>query len=108
MEINYWKDKQIKDNPHGLDARELYHHKFAQIMHMVLAPGQKVAPHSSSVDIVFVLLEGEIEIQIDEEKQIVKKDAVIHSPANLMHGLENKAKEKARVMVVKTPSPVKY
>jgi hypothetical protein len=34
MEINYWKEKTIKENPHNLDAREVYHYKYAQIMHM--------------------------------------------------------------------------
>jgi quercetin dioxygenase-like cupin family protein len=108
MEVNYWKEKSIIENPHNLDAREVYHHKYAQIMHMQLKPGQIVEPHSSPVDIVFVILEGEVEIQIDKEKQIVKTDAIIHSPANLLHGLENCTKDFARIMVIKTPSPKKF
>jgi quercetin dioxygenase-like cupin family protein len=108
MEVNYWKEKPIKENPHNLDAREVYHHKYAQIIHMQLKPGQIVEPHSSPVDIVFVILEGKVEIQIDQEKQKVNKDAVIHSPANLLHGLENLSKDFARIMVIKTPSPIKF
>ena len=108
MEINYWKDKEIKENPHNLDAREVYHHKYAQIMHMQLVAGQLIEPHSSPVDIVFVVLEGQVEMQIDNEKQMVNKDAVIHSPANLMHGLANKSEDIVRILVIKTPSPIKF
>lgn len=107
MEINYWNEKSIVENPHNLDAREVYHYKYAQIMHMVLNPGQVVDPHSSPVDLVFVILEGEVEMQIDEEQKLVKKDAVIHSPANLLNGLKNKSNIEARVLVIKTPSPKK-
>jgi len=108
MEISYWKEIAIKENPHNLDAREVYHHKFAQIMHMQMDPGQIVKPHASPVDVVFVILEGEVEMQIGDEKELVKKDAVVHSPANMMHGLINLSKNIVRILVIKTPSPTKF
>lgn len=105
MEINYWKDKDIKPNPHGLDAREVYHHEHAQVMHILLNPGEIVKPHQTPVDVFFVVMEGEIEFHIGDEQQIAQTDAVIHSPAKVMHALENKSNAQARVMVAKTPSP---
>ncbi len=105
MEINYWHEKEIKENPHKIDAREVYHHKYAQIMHMVLKPGDIVKPHKTPVDVVFIVMEGEIEMQIGDEFKTAEKEAVIHSPANIPHALKNKSNTNARVLVAKIPSP---
>ncbi|WP_462281283.1 cupin domain-containing protein [Salinivirga cyanobacteriivorans] len=107
MEINYWKDKDIKENPHGLDVREVYHHSNAQIMHINLNPGEVVKPHKTPVDVFFVVMEGEIEFNIGDEINSAEKEAIVHSPANIMHALANKTDNKARVLVAKTPSPNK-
>ncbi len=107
MEINYWKDKEKKQNPHGLDVREVYQHANAQVMHISLKPGEVVKPHKTPVDVFFVVMEGSIDFIIGEERKTAGKEAIVHSPANIMHALENKTNFDARVLVAKTPNPNK-
>src|SRR6056297_2242588 len=104
MEINYWKDKDIKENPHGLDVREVYHHSNAQIMHINLKPGEVVKAHKTPVDVFFVVMEGELEFKIGGEVNMAEKEATVHSPANIMPALANKTDSIASVLVAKTPS----
>ncbi|AKG91805.1 hypothetical protein GAH_00867 [Geoglobus ahangari] len=40
MRITYWKDEEVKDNPHGVDVRKLYDNEHAQVMHITLKPGE--------------------------------------------------------------------
>lgn len=107
MEINYWKDKEGKANPHGLDAREVYHHEHAQIMHLMIEPGKTVKPHKTPVDVIFVVLEGTAEFHIGDESQTAKQEAIIHSPANIPHSINNNGNELVRLLVIKTPNPKK-
>lgn len=108
MEINYWKDKKIKENPQGLDAREVYHTEYAQIMHLKLEPGETVKPHKSPIDVIFIVMEGTAEFHIGEESQTARTEAIIHSPANIPHAIDNLGASTLRILVMKTPSPVMY
>ena len=71
----------------------------------MIDPGKTVKPHKTPVDVVFVVLEGTAEFHIGDETQTATKEAVIHSPANIPHSIDNLKDELVRLLVIKTPSP---
>ncbi len=102
--INY-KDIDTMKNPHGVDAKKLLDNEHAQVIHMLLKPGQSLKVHTTPVDVFFYVLEGEGIVEIGDEKQLVKKDTLIESPKNIPHCLYNEGENDFRVLVTKTPRP---
>ncbi len=102
-----WKDAEIRENKHNLDAREIYHGVHAQIMHINLKPGEALIPHKTPVDVVFYVLEGEGKVYIGSESAAAKRDTLVESPKNISHYWENTGRKNLRIMVIKIPSPMK-
>jgi mannose-6-phosphate isomerase-like protein (cupin superfamily) len=100
-----YKTEPVKDNPHGVDVRKMYDDPSAQIMHMLLKPGESLKPHKTPVDVVFYVLEGEPTIHIGDESIPLAKDTLIESPANILHYISNESQEPARILVIKAPRP---
>ena len=105
MKTKTYKSEPIKDNPNGIDVRQLYNEQSAQIMHINLKPGESLKPHKTPVDAVFYVLEGEPTIHIDGESIPQIKDTLIESPANIPHHISNESEETARILVIKAPRP---
>ncbi len=100
-----YKTEPLKDNPHKVDVRQMYNDASAQIMHIMLKPGQSLKPHKTPVDVVFYILEGTPTIHVGEASQVFEKDTLIESPANIVHYLSNEGKNDARILVTKAPRP---
>ncbi len=94
-----------KPNPHGVDARGISDTKNAQVAHIALQPGQALKKHITPVDVIFYILEGEITVEIGEEKVVAGPDTLVESPAKIPHRLANDGKSLGRVLVIKTPRP---
>ena len=92
-------------NPHGIDAREIYSTKHAQVVHILLKPGEALKRHITPVDVFFYVLEGRGIVEIGDEQQEVGPDTLIESPAKIVHCWYNKGNEILRILVVKTPRP---
>lgn len=105
MEIRNYKDLEVAENPHGVDAFKLYDKDTAQIMHLYLKPGQSLKPHKTPVDVAFYILEGAPIIMVGEENIQVRKDDIVESPKNIVHCIYNKTGELVRVLVMKLPKP---
>ena len=93
----------MKENPHGVDVRQMYNHDNAQAMHMTLNPGQSLKPHITPVDVFFYVLEGTPTIQVGDEIITVEKDSLVESPKDIVHCISNKSNSLARILVVKAP-----
>jgi mannose-6-phosphate isomerase-like protein (cupin superfamily) len=105
MKTRNFKTEPVKENPHGVDVRTLYDDPSAQIMHMILKPGESLKPHKTPVDAVFYVLEGEPTIHISDESISQVKDTLIESPAGIPHYISNEGNETARILVIKAPGP---
>ena len=92
-------------NPHGIDAKKIYDTKHAQTMHLTLQAGEALKSHITPVDVFFYILEGTGIVEIGDEKEEVRKDTLIESPANIPHCLYNESNSVFRVLVVKVPKP---
>jgi len=105
MEIRNYKDMDVHANPHGKQVNKMYDTEYAQIMHMLLKPGQSLKPHFTPVDVAFYVLEGTPTIMVGEEKIEVKKDDIIESPKDIIHCIYNESDADIRVLVMKLPKP---
>ena len=98
-------DVEISDTPHKVAVKKLLNFEHATIVHIELKPGESVKKHITPVDVNFYILEGEGIVIIGDEKEVVKKDQLIFSPAKVLHQLLNKSEKNFRFLVIKTPTP---
>ena len=105
MKIVKVSETEIKETPHKVDARELYNKDTAQVVHIILQPGESLKPHKTPVDVFFYILEGTPDIFIGNEKQLVTKDSLVESPKSITHHFSNNSDKIVRVLVVKVPRP---
>lgn len=103
--IHAFEQEEVK-TPHKLSARKLLVYEHAQVMMLIMKPGETTLPHITPVDVFFYILEGTGEVKIGDEVQSVTKDDVVFSPAKIVHLVRNTETDSSfRVLVVKTPKP---
>jgi mannose-6-phosphate isomerase-like protein (cupin superfamily) len=98
-------EESARANPHGVEVKRLYDSEHAQAVHMRLKPGETLKKHITPVDVFFYVLEGEGDVEIEDEVKRVGKDTLIDSPANIPHRLMNPTNADFRFLVVKVPRP---
>ncbi len=98
---------KIMNNPHGVDARNLYNTKEAMITVITLEPGQSLKRHITPVDVAFYVLEGTGMVEVGDEKMEITKDTLIESPKDIVHCWYNESSNPLKFMVVKAPRPTK-
>lgn len=106
MKIVDWKEQSIIGTPHKVDVRKLYERDSAQVMHIILNPGESLRPHITPVDVFFYILEGAVDVRVGDETVTVGSDRLVESPKDIIHCLSNSSTVTARIMVVKAPKPV--
>jgi len=105
MKIRNYKELEIAQTPHGINAYKLYDKNHALIMHLHLKADESLKPHITPVDVAFYVLEGSPTIMVEKEKVQVKKDDIIESPKDIVHCIYNETDEDVRVLVMKLPKP---
>ena len=105
MKIVNWKDLEITDNKHKIDARKLFDSENARVLHIKLEPGEKLIKHVTPTDVFFYVLEGKGIVEIGDEKRVVERDDLIESPAKIPHCWYNESDEVLRFLVVKAIRP---
>ena len=98
-------DVNIADTPHKVDVRKLISYEHATIVRIELKSGEALKMHITPVDVCFFILEGDGIVQIGKEKEKVKKNQLIFSPANIPHTLMNESDANFSFLVIKTPTP---
>ncbi len=105
MKIIEAKKAEVSPNPHGVHASMIYDSEKAQVVHILLKPGESLKKHITPVDVFFYVLEGEGVIEIGEERETAGADMLIDSPAKIPHRWINESDADFRVLVVKVPRP---
>jgi len=105
MKIVDIKDVQIADTPHKVAVKKLFNFEHATFVHIELKPGEALKRHLTPVDVNFYILEGNGIVEIGKEREYVKKDQLIFSPAKISHRLLNESEKIFRFLVIKTPTP---
>jgi len=105
MKIVVVANTPISETPHKVDVRKVYDNPHAQVMIIMLKPGEKLKPHVTPVDVFFYVLEGAVDVMVGDETKSVAVDCLVESPKNIKHCLYNNSDLPARIMVVKVPRP---
>jgi len=71
-------------------------------------PGQQHAAHSHpGQDKLYVVLEGDAEIQVGDETRQVSAGAAAFAPSGVMHSVRNSGENRLIVLAVLAPPPAK-
>jgi quercetin dioxygenase-like cupin family protein len=69
-------------------------------------PGQEHAAHAhAGQDKLYIVMEGEAEIQVGDEKQMVSAGGGAFAPAGVLHAVRNSGDERLVVLAVLAPPP---
>jgi len=69
-------------------------------------PGQEHAPHThAGQDKLYVVLEGEAEIQVGDETQMISAGGGAFAPAGVTHSVRNRGEKRLVVLAVLAPPP---
>jgi quercetin dioxygenase-like cupin family protein len=104
MEIIKMDQVEGSKNKRGVIAKGLLKNDDAQIMNLVLEPGDVVGKHSVPVNVFFYIVEGTGTLKIGDEEQVVEAKDIIPCAPNTTMSLEADQGEKFVVLNVKTPS----
>jgi quercetin dioxygenase-like cupin family protein len=105
MIIKTYDDTETMNNPHGLDARNLYNTENAMITLMRIKPGESLRRHITPVDVAFFVLEGEGIVEVGDEKATVGPNTLIESPKDIMHCWYNESDADLKFLIIKAPKP---
>jgi quercetin dioxygenase-like cupin family protein len=105
MKITTVSDVVSGPNPHHVDARKVYDSPHATAVVITLQPGEALKKHITPVDVFFYVLEGEGVVEIGDERETVRADRIVESPARVPHRWANQSDRVFRVLVVKVPRP---
>lgn len=105
MKIVEVKNVGSKPNPHGVDARNISDTESAQVVLITLKPGEALKKHITPVDVFFYVIEGDVIVEIGDERAVAGQDTLVESPAKIPHRLINESNGIGRILVVKTPKP---
>jgi quercetin dioxygenase-like cupin family protein len=71
-------------------------------------PGQQHAAHAhAGQDKLYVVLEGDAEIQVGDEKQLVSAGGGAFAPSGVMHSVRNRGEKRLIVLAVLAPPPTR-
>ena len=90
------------ENPLGLDARLAADSAEVQIVQFTLRPEEVIPPHGLPVRVFFVVMEGQGEVTIGNEKEVVSENTVIECPPGVERGWRAIGEKTLRVLAVKS------
>jgi len=72
-----------------------------EMVHLTLTPGQMIPSHSNPFDVVFYQLEGELELNVEQESVLLTPNSTVHVDYEKNRALINRSGNIAKVLVVK-------
>ena len=90
--------------PINIDARKLCVRNDVELIHIDFLPGETLEKHANPFDVVFYVVEGSGELEVENEKRQIAKDTAIEVPAGVMRGWKNNGSGNLRVLVIKALS----
>lgn len=104
MKVISMDDIEGQINKRGIESKKLLKHENAQIMNLILEPGDEVPSHSVPVNVFFYVVSGSGTIKIDEEQAVVEEKDIVPCPPETEMSLSADQEEEFSVLNVKTPS----
>ena len=101
MKHSHIDNAEYSVSPEGIKFTRLYVSSNVVVAHIILAPGQILAPHSVPGDACIYVLTGKPEIALGDEKGLFPPGSVIESPKNIEKTLSNPGTTTATVMIIR-------
>ena len=96
------KSDVIFEKP-GMLGHKLYTYDNVELVHLALEPGKKMAPHTMPVKVIFFILEGKIDVVINNEVHPLSQNEFIAAPVGAERFTANNSDKPARILVIKHP-----
>jgi quercetin dioxygenase-like cupin family protein len=93
--------KEAEKVPIHIDARKMCVRPDIELIHLNFSPGETLEKHANPFDVIFYVLEGSGELEVEQEKKLIAPDSAIEVPANVMRGWKNTGTGNLRVLVIK-------
>jgi len=87
--------------PFNLDGRIMFTSSKVEMVHLTLNPSEVIPSHSNPFGVVFYLIEGELELTVNNESALLTPNTTAFVEINESRSLTNKSSSIARVLVVK-------
>ena len=110
MTVKKLHDIDVIDGGEGSKIRQIFHpHNTLNgirysISHCELEPGKKSKLHKMKTSEVYYILQGEGNLQIDDESHIVVKDQIIYIPPHSKQCIENTGKDQLKFLCIVDPA----
>lgn len=85
----------------NLDARVMHTSPTLEVVNLHLPPGQAIAKHINSFNVVMCLIEGNVTIESGNESHFLETLDVIEIPGGIQRGVINSGNADARLLVLK-------
>ncbi len=87
--------------PFNLDGHILFRSEKLELIHLSLPPGEEIAVHANPSDVVFFVLSGSGELEVEGEVTGVVADSAIFVEAGRMRSWKNRSGNPLRLLVIK-------
>lgn len=94
------KGKNVLELP-GICGTMFHNSKGLELVELSIEPGKSIASHVMPIDVIFYLLNGELEFHVDNEKFILKTNQVIEITADSERAVNNKSLKTSKLLVIK-------
>ena len=84
-----------------INALKLFSDETVEVIHLTLLTGDKIRLHKNSLDVIFYVLEGKGELQVELEKHHVEKGSCLEVKKNLDRSWENIGNSPLCLMAIK-------
>ncbi|HON19310.1 MAG TPA: cupin domain-containing protein [Salinivirgaceae bacterium] len=87
--------------PFDLDGRIMFTSSKAEMVHLTIKPGEAIPPHANPFGVIFYMLEGELELSVNDESHTLSPNTTAFVEMNESRSLTNNSPNPAKVLVVK-------
>ncbi len=94
------KAEKVLDLP-GICGRMFHHSEGLELVELTIESGKSIAGHEMPIDVIFYLLEGELEFTVDNKKIKIKNSDVLEISAFSERAVVNSHSQVAKLLVIK-------
>ncbi len=92
-------------NDEKMGKRKLVDEDYLLLMQIALKPGQALPEHKANANVHFIVLEGEVTIDLAGKVIVAKTGDLVPAAYKTLMNISNKSEENTTFVVLKTPSP---
>ena len=102
MKKSLQSSEKILDLP-GITGNKLFTSPDVELVHLSLNPGKQMVPHTMPMKVIFYILEGKIDVVLDNETFSLSANEFIEAPVGAERYTANTSDKPARILVIKHP-----